>query len=393
MPLGYQVDHFHLTYRSLLVYCAKFTLLLCLFDLNCLNTVYLWWRWKRISPSLWDIFLWFLLLLLFAEQPRSSGLWGPVTAPAKACALQRCVCQQAISYGDPRILFTGNKNCVTNNLKGKKKKNKREMRFSLPTFPTVLAQSQTVLMWHTYCRIMRKDRNYSLPSSAFWDITSTIDNQWPVSGLFFSTKQRLLFSYHSAQVASGAPQMLGSRKVAEACISGTLSSTVETTLPEQEGRLTACRIILLCLQGKGEQSVHTFRSLLSDISGLRSFSQSWFLWAQRRTLLRDPNLDGSSCCHLHLSPQMPAFQLQWASEVNCWDGACQENWPQTETTPWLKLKLHTSHAFLTGAFMEIEPQCLDSLLLHSLFMMFWTRKLGRKARKGRGPSYQQPVLL
>lgn len=54
------------------------------------------------------------------------------------------------------------------------------MGLSLPSFPTVLARSQIDL-----CGIMRKEGNYSLPSSAFGDITSTNDNQWPVSGLFF----------------------------------------------------------------------------------------------------------------------------------------------------------------------------------------------------------------
>lgn len=243
---------------------------------------------------------------------------------------------------------------------------------------------------------MRKDGNYSLLSSAFWDITSTNDNQWPVSGLFFSTKQRLLFSYHSAQVASGAPQMLGSRKVAEARIPGTLSSTVETTLQELGGAAGCLSYHFTMFTGqRGVVSPHL---PLTPLRGLRFeilFPEFISVSTEATAVERDPNLDGSSCCHLHLSPQTPAFQLQWASEVNCWDTACQENWPQTETTPWLKLKLHTSHAFLTGAFMEIEPQCLNSLLLHSLFMMLWTQKqeLDREARKGRGPSYQQPVLL
>lgn len=43
----------------------------------------------------------------------------------RLAALQRCVWQQAISCGDSRILFTGNKSCVANNLKGRKEKEQK----------------------------------------------------------------------------------------------------------------------------------------------------------------------------------------------------------------------------------------------------------------------------
>lgn len=244
---------------------------------------------------------------------------------------------------------------------------------------------------------MRKDGNYSLPSSAFWDITSTNDNQWPVSGLFF-------FLYESEALVQlpFSPSRFW--------------STADARVQESRGGPHPWHTLIDCgnhIAGvggaagcllyhftvfTGQRGAVSPHLPLTPLRGLRFeilFPEFISVSTEATAVERDPNLDGSSCCHLHLSPQTPAFQLQWASEVNCWDTACQENWPQTETTPWLKLKLHTSHAFLTGAFMEIEPQCLHSLLLHSLFMMLWTRKqeLDREARKGRGPSYQQPVLL
>lgn len=91
------------------------------------------------------------------------------------------------------------------------------MGLSLPSFPAVLAPLQTI------CGIL---------TSALWErmeiilyhpqLSETSPALMTISGLsrvFFSLQRRLLFSYHSAQVASGAPHMLGSRKVAEARIS------------------------------------------------------------------------------------------------------------------------------------------------------------------------------
>lgn len=191
----------------------------------------------------------------------------------------------------------------------KKKINERRIKegLSLPLFPTVLSAPQTTF-WHTYWCIVGKNRNYSRPFSAFLDINSTDERQWPVPGSrSVEIKSRL--EYHMCS-GSGQPRR-------PAALAHLHLSWKPHYLIYCRRRVGACRIILLCLQVKGylpfTPPAHSSPSppVWDPFTGVH-------FWA----------CPGGQCCRERPKsalqqllppvpgpPQMPAFHLQWASEL------------------------------------------------------------------------------